>query len=469
MIYLEIALMLLIILMQAAFYLVNRGKVAALEAFYPEYNQLSVIQQTVDPQDSPAAFKVDQLKGKRIDGSFKAVLAETNRYLLHNKGGAPDYTLLKELSLRPYRLLEEAVRANLYLPIYIGLLGAMLGMAIGLAGILPTGFAAPGLRILIAGFMLALFAGFSGLLFTLLSQRSYRQARQQAAQKQHAYFSFLQVQLLPRLQQDMASSFNNLRTVLDQFNTDFFQKIIDFKEVFSHLSSYVGVQEKLLTALEKAGLTHLTDANIRFLDKIRENAAMFETFGQYQQRLNESLLLGAEAAGDIRFVVERLRQIDDVQAYIRQNEEMLRKQLGYLSVHQEKMENLSQGIEQHFIEAGDELAKLVQKRMQILKQEEQDAGEALREHFDRLKQENVYQKITEQLQPIGPLREQMNELSQASAENSRVLLETSEHLWKKIKQDSSMHDKLLDEIQELNRQMGLLNEPKSLWQRMVGK
>jgi hypothetical protein len=468
MIYFQIALMLIILLLQAGIYLKNRQKAHALEGFYPPRDLLSVFQKPVAPDHSSPAFTVDQLKGKRITGTFKTVLEDTNLYLLHTKGGAADFSLLKDLATRHYLLLEDAARARLNLPLYIGLLGAMLGLGTGILGVVPAGIVEAGIRTLMAGSVLALAAGFCGLLFTLLSRWEYRQAREQAVQKQQAYFSFLQVQLLPRLQQDMASSFNNLRSVLDQFNKDFFQKIIDFKEVFGNLSQYVSVQEKLLTALEKAGLTDITDANIRFLDKIRENASLFESFGHYQHKLNDSLQLGAEAARDIRMVVERLRQIDDVQAYIRQNEEMLRKQLGYLSVHQEKMENLSQGIQQHFIEAGDEMSKLVQKRMQILRQEEQDAGEALREHFERLKQENVYQKISEQLQPIAALREQMEELSSGNTENSRMLLETSEYLLKKINQDGRMHDSLLGEIKELNRQMSLLNEPKSWWQRMWG-
>lgn len=468
MIYIEIALIILIVIIQALLYLQNRQKAIELEGFYPDRNGLSVYKKPVPQPNGQAAFTVDQLGTKKVPAPFKAALEDTNTYLLNTKGASTNWTILQDLSARPYQLAEAAAGATVTTPLYVGLLGTFLGIGIGLLSIVRTGVSEAGIQSFLAGVMIAMVGSFCGLLFTVIGNYRYQQAKQQAAERQQAYFSFLQAHLMPRLQQDMASSFNNLRTVLDQFNQDFFQKIIDFKEVFSNLSEYVGVQEKFLTALEGGGYNQLTEANLRFLEQIRENASLFESFSGYQKKLNESLQLGAAAAHDIREVVDRLHQIDDVQAYVRQNEEMLRKQVGYLTAHQDRMQDLAQTIQQHFFEAGDEIAKVVRERLQILKREEQDAGEELRAHFERLREENVYQKISEQLQPIHTMRQQMDALSQASNQSSQMLLETSEYLVKKINQDGRLHTHLLEELQELNRQMGRLNEKKSWWQQLMG-
>lgn len=468
MIYIEIVLIIAIVIIQAFLYLQNRQKAIDLEGFYPDRHSLSVYKKPVPLPDGQPAYTVDQLGVKKVPGSFKAALEDTNSYLLNTKGGAASWTILQELSARPYQLAEVAAGAMVTTPLYVGLLGTFLGIGIGLLSIVRTGVSEAGIQLFLAGVMIAMVGSFCGLLFTVIGNYGYQQAKQQAAERQQAYLAFLQAQLMPRLQQDMASSFNNLRTVLDQFNQDFFQKIIDFKEVFSNLSEYIGVQEKFLTALEGGGYNQLTEANLRFLEQIRENASLFESFGGYQKKLNESLQLGAGAARDIREVVDRLHQIDDVQDYVRQNEEMLRKQVGYLTAHQDRMQDLAQTIQQHFFEAGDEIAKVVRERLQILKREEQDAGEELRAHFERLREENVYQKIAEQLQPIHILRQQMDELSQASQQSSQMLLETSEYLVKKINQDGRLHTHLLEEMQELNRQLAQLNEKRSWWQQLMG-
>lgn len=468
MIYIEIALILLIVVIQAMLYLRNRQKTMELEGFYPERKHFSVYKKPVPQPDGQPAYTVDQLGVQKTPQPFKAALEDTNTYLLNNKGNAANFSILQQLSERPYQLAETAAAATITTPLYIGLLGTFLGIGIGLLSIVRMGVSDQAIQTFLAGVMIAMVGSFCGLLFTVLGNYQYQQARQQATERQQAYFSFLQAHLMPRLQQDMAGSFNNLRTVLDQFNQDFFQKIIDFKDVFSNLSEYVGVQEKFLTALEGGGYNQLTEANLRFLEQIRENASLFESFGGYQKKLNESLQLGAEAARDIREVVERLRQIDDVQAYISQNEEILRKQVGYLTAHQDRMQDLTQTIQQHFFDAGDEIAKVVRERLQILKREEQDAGEELRAHFERLREENVYQKIAEQLQPISSIGQQMEALSEASNQSSHMLLETSEYLVKKINQDGRLHTHLLEEMQELNRQMSQLNDKKSWWQQLIG-
>lgn len=468
MIVIEIVLILLIVVIQAMLYLQNRQKAMALEAFYPDRSKLSVYRKPVPQPDGKPAYTVDQLGVKNASQSFKTPLDDTNTYLLNNKGGAPNFSIIRELAEGPYQLIESAAGAAITTPLYIGLLGTFLGIGLGLLSIVRQGVTDAAIQTFLAGVTIAMVGSFCGLLFTVLGNYQYQQAKQKATEQQQAYFSFLQAQLMPRLQQDMAGSFNNLRTVLDQFNQDFFQKIIDFKDVFSNLSEYVGVQEKFLSALEGGGYNQLTEANLRFLEQIRENASLFESFGSYQRKLNESLELGAEAARDIRQVVERLRQIDDLQDYVRQNEEMLRKQVGYLTAHQDRMQDLAQTIQQHFFEAGDEIAKVVRERLQILKREEQDAGEELRAHFERLREENVYQKISEQLQPISSLKQQMENLNEASSESSRMLLETSEYLIKKINQDGRLHTELLDQMQELNRQMSQLNDKRSWWQQLIG-
>ena len=466
MLYLEILLILIVIVVQISIYLKNQRKAEVLEELYPERDQLSVVN---EPFYGEEQTMVEQLHATETSEAFRQALNDSNTYLRKNRGGAASFQMLKELAERPMEREESAAAGQVTTPLYTGLLGTFLGILLGLTSIVGAGVTEDSIQGFLTGVMVAMAGSFGGLFFTLLSSYHFRTARQEALQRQQDYLSFLQVELLPALEQDMASSLGGLRTVLDQFNKDFFQKIIDFKEVFANLSNYVGVQEKFLTALESSGYSRLTEANLQFFEKIQENKALFEEFGSYQRSLNESLQLGREAAGDIREVVERLRQIDDMQAYMRQNEEMLRKQVGYLTAHQDRMQDLTSTIQQHFVEAGDEIGKIVQERLQILRREEQDAGEALRLHFERLQQENVYQKIAEQLRPIKQMEQEVEQMSSTTKNSSRMLLETSQYLMKKINQDSRMHQGLLDEIKELNHQVAQLNERKSWWQRMLGK
>ncbi len=250
MLYIEIVLILAIIGLQLVLYIRNRRAAADLAGLYPLRQHIKVSQLQVNPNvaEDSGSYQVDQLNAEQTTHAFQEMLNDTNTYLQKNKGSA-SFNILKDLAERPFELQTAAAGASISTPLYVGLLGTFLGIGIGVGG----HCAGRGKRRqhpnFLAGVLVAMAGSFCGLLFTLLSNFNFRQAQQQAKVRQQAYFSFIQAQLLPRLQQDMADSLNNLRGVLDQFNSDFFQKIIDFKDVFGNLSQYITVQERFLAIL----------------------------------------------------------------------------------------------------------------------------------------------------------------------------------------------------------------------------
>ncbi len=399
---------------------------------------------------------------------FAELLEEVQTYLQLNPGVVTNLDSIKEMSERRLERLASSLQATTATPLYIGLLGTFLGVILGLAAVVTDGVTEAAINKFLLGVVVAMVGSFFGLLFTLLGNAAYRHAYNTASDRHNSWLNFLQIQLLPRLQTDLAHGLTNLKVVLDEFNHDFFRRIADFKSVFSNLNQYVSLQERFITALQQSDFSQLTEANLRFFEQIQKNESLFERFGQYLQGLNESMDLGRQAAADIREVVGQLRQLDDVQGYLRQNEESIRKQLGYLSAHQDKMEQLTHGIQQHFIEAGDEIGTLVRRRLQIMQKEEQDAGEQLRQHFERLKQENVYQKISDQLQPIRQIENDVHGMQELFADTLKHLLETQQYLIRKINQDGQTQGRVLKEMELLNSHMQQLTERKTWVQRMFG-
>lgn len=419
---------------------------------------------TESTDSTPAALPA----AKEPSAGFAELLLEVEDFLRRNQGVVNSLDNLKDMSQRRLETMASRLQATTATPLYIGLLGTFLGVIIGLFAVVTDGVTDAAISSFLLGVVVAMTGSFFGLLFTLLGNTAYHQAYERASDRHNDWLNFLQVQLLPRLQSDLSHGLSNLKLVLDEFNKDFFSRITDFKTVFSNLNQYVGLQERFIIALQQSDFSQLTEANLRFFEQIQKNESLFERFGQYLQGLNESMDLGRQAAVDIREIVGQLRQLDDVQGYLRQNEESIRKQLGYLSAHQEKMEQLTQGIQQHFIEAGDEIGSLVRRRLQIMQKEEQDAGEQLREHFERLKHENVYQKITEQLQPIRQMENDVQGMRELFADTLKHLLETQQYLIRKINQDGQTQGRVLKEMELLNQHMQQLTERKSWVQRMFG-
>ncbi|EMR04109.1 hypothetical protein [Cesiribacter andamanensis] len=421
-----------------------------------------------EQQASPTAKPLMLPAAQDPSPAFGELLTEIWAFLQGSRGTVAGLEGLRDMSQRKLETEATALQSSVATPLYIGLLGTFLGVILGLGAIVTDGITDDAIERFLLGVVVAMGGSFFGLLFTLLSNLAYRQAYRQATARLNDWLSFLQLQLLPQLQSDLSQGLDNLKVVLDSFNQDFFQRVSDFKAVFANLNQYVGLQERFLVSLQESDYTQLTEANLKFFDQIKQNETMFERFGQYLQRLNESMETGREAASDIREIVSHLRQLDDVQGYLRQNEELIRRQLGYLAQHEEKMERLTRGIEQHFIEAGDEIGRLVQRRLQVMQREEQDAGEQLRQHFERLRSENVYQKIADQLQPIHQMEEDVQSMRELFAETLKHLLESQQYLIRKINQDGQTQGRLLKEMELLNGHMQQLNERKSWMQRLLG-
>lgn len=397
------------------------------------------------------------------------VQAETNKLLTTYQGIGLTIEQLMEPAVSKRQELEGSLQATVSTPLYVGLLGTFLGVAIGLSAVMLDGLEEGAIDRLLLGVTIAMSGSFCGLLFSLLSGSWLREADRQSGEGLKAWRSYLQGLVGTQLSQDFAGSLQGLKGVLQSFNQDFLVRVADFKDTFSQLYQYTEQQERFLAALKEADVHKMSEANLAFFEKIKQNEDLFERLGQYLSSLNESLDNGRQATRDIREVVSHLKQVGDVQHYLQQNEELIRRQLGYLGAHQEKMDALTHSIQQHFVEAGDEISKLVQQRLQMLKQQEQDAGEELRAHFERLRQENVYERIAEQLQPIRQMKADTESLKALFADTLTHLLETQKYIIRKINQDASLQQQLLSRMDTLNQQLEKLNEPKGLWHRLTGR
>ena len=114
---------------------------------------------------------------------FEKVLNSVNTYLLRNKGAVSDFNLIKDVVERNTDAIDEEINTLLPIPLYLGLMGTMLGIVIGL-------FAMPSISdanfekaidILIGGVKIAMIASFTGLLLTvLLSGWKYKGAKTKA-------------------------------------------------------------------------------------------------------------------------------------------------------------------------------------------------------------------------------------------------------------------------------------------------
>ena len=172
---------------------------------------------------------VDIIEPKaNYNASFKNILESTNLYLTRNKNHAADFRIIKEIAEREVEAQENQIETTINLPLYLGLLGTIVGIVLGLYSLYPAGAEDTEALIrdveseipkLLGGVAIAMIASFIGLLFTIISNgHLYKSAIKHCDQRKNKYFSFIQTELLPILSKDTKNSIEELKDTLNKFN-----------------------------------------------------------------------------------------------------------------------------------------------------------------------------------------------------------------------------------------------------------
>mgnify|MGYP001369370290 FL=1 len=169
-------------------------------------------------------IEITLIRSKTTNASLDKIVNSINMYLLRNKGAVSDFNLIKDIADRNIDAVDEEIHSLLPVPLYLGLMGTMIGIVIGLffmPGINDADFE-NAINILIDGVKIAMVASFTGLLCTVyLSGWEYKGARLFSETSKNDFFSWVQTQLLPVLSQNISSSIYSLQANLLKFNDTF--------------------------------------------------------------------------------------------------------------------------------------------------------------------------------------------------------------------------------------------------------
>lgn len=473
---LELVVVVVVVALQVRAFVRTRTEATRLAVLYPLKTMLRVEHRLVTPDgrdmadyaaNAPAdAYPVDIIKADEASADFEEIIRDTNNYLRHNKGAAADFNILKDIAIRQAQAPESSAQANVATPLYLGLLGTFLGVILGLVSIARQGITDDdALTPFLTGVLIAMTGSFMGLMLTLFGNSVLRQARAQRDQRQNQYFTFLQAQLLPILHNDMSNSLSTLKGVLDAFNQDFVGKVTLFEPILNTITENIRVQRDFLVKLEEIGFDRMAQANLAVFEKVRESAELFGQFTAYQERLNQMLDKGSETGIMVTSILDRLtgfeRGINNLGQYIGQHDNLIQQQLDFFQRHQLEMNNLAARTEQYFDEAALRLTDLMRQRLEHHERDAQLAYQKWGEYFRKLNEDNAFERIMRQLDPLKDVQNSQQALT-------RDVTATQRELLRKVELDAQVDAKLLAEMSTLNDILRKATA-KNRWQRAMDK
>lgn len=211
-----------------------------------------------------------------------------NTYLIRNRGVASDFHLIKDVVERNTDAVEEDISQSASLPLYLGLLGTFLGIVIGLIQIAGVDFASDpsalnaAISLLLDGVKIAMMASFTGLLFTVIVNGfAFKGAKALVEEKKNDFYTFIQTDLLPVLNQNINSTLASLQSNLHKFNEEFKVNVNKLGSVMGKNYDTILAQEKILDSLEKIDISAYARANVKVLQQLQLTTTQFESFNQY--------------------------------------------------------------------------------------------------------------------------------------------------------------------------------------------
>ncbi len=239
---------------------------------------------------------------------FDKILSAINVYLLKNKGATADFNLIKDITERNVDMEDEDISQTVTIPLYLGLMGTILGIIFGLVNFLIASSSGNDFEIqgFLLGVSIAMFASVYGLFWTVKNSNfKHKTARKIVEECKNDFYTFIQTELLPVLNQNISSSVHKLHSNLVQFNSDFTQNI-------SHLSGLLGknydaikMQDQILQNLENIDITSFAKANVTILTELKETTKDLSKFNEYVNILNSSVAGTTKLSGYFLALLEK--------------------------------------------------------------------------------------------------------------------------------------------------------------------
>jgi len=408
---------------------------------------------------------------------FEGLLHSINVYLLRNKGATTDFNLIKDITERNIDTEDEDISQRITTPLYLGLMGTMLGIIFGLINLFLV--SGNGDKFEIQGFLIgvsiAMSASFIGLLFTVLNSTYYKTARKNVEIAKNDFYTFIQTELLPILNQSVSSSVFMLHTNLVKFNDNFTVNINRLTGLLNKNYDAVIAQDNILQSLENIDITEFAKANIKVLRELKAGTEDLHKLNQYLSSLNATVDGTTRLSNSFQTLLSKVNNFEGLAEKLDSRVEESNKLVQFLNDHYEVLSDRSDllndsvkkvddvlnkslvELREHTTEKIDAIKELTIKEEDLITKATSKKIKAL-EDISSLEKNLMLKAFEEKMESMQKLTKKEEDLmSEALAENKNQLAKLS--LLENLNQ--SINDIKVNsnsQIGSVNTQINLLKE-----------
>lgn len=225
---------------------------------------------------------------------FDKITESINAYVEENK--MIEFQLIKDIVEGVCDAQEEDVHSQIPLPLYLGLVGTMSGILVGVASLLWTGeltallttstqlsSGGEGITALLRGVAIAMSCSIMGLIITTWLTWLFKGKKLTVEEGKSAFFTWLQQNLLPEVATDDLQAIGKIAGALKRFNATFKAHSDGFSLIMNDVHEAVKRQETLARRVEEMEerAVRVSEANARATHHLALSADKLENFSNY--------------------------------------------------------------------------------------------------------------------------------------------------------------------------------------------
>lgn len=429
-----IVIIVVICILQIAVFGANLSKLKIFKQIFPNTNSLSidVIDDFVQGIDSQSNNPI-----------FKVIVSSINKYLSSNKGQVSDYHLIKDIVDRNTDAKEDEINTLIPIPLYLGLVGTMACILIGLIELdLSTVIEGSekamidGINPLLSGVAVAMITSTLGIILTTIGSYIAKNSRAKVEESKNNFLSWMQEKLLPQLSNDTASVLLKMTQDLSDFNKTFAQNNAQFTATLSKVVDTSDKQAELIKLISQLQDKRITTKNLELLNVLEKWVANLQNVKDYNDLLlNQYVEIGAYFKTEREQIEQRKTLLAETLNKVDSNSNIA------LSDFNENFNVLLQKVQETFESKISSIGDTLATQQEMLKDALNTQNETLLKSIEH--QQKI---IAEKLQDTTKFVDELNKVGDKIASISRLEKAMSE-------QNGKISD-LTNSIKELAKKAG---------------
>lgn len=379
--------------------------------------------------------EISQIVIRSENSTMQKIKDALNMYLEKNKGAVSDFALMKDIVERYSGAEEEEITVMQPIPLYMGLMGTMIGIIVGIGVIAINGGVEElsNVSSMMTCVAIAMLASFLGILFTTFISWQSKGAKTEVEYNKNTFYSWLQTELLPVLSGNTVTALSLLQSNLISFNQTFKGNIEEFDSVLASVRRVSSEQAESLNAISRIDVAKVAKANISVLSELQKCTTQLDRFSKYMLGVNDYLNAVNSLNTSLDNHLDRTEAIERMGVFFE-------REINQVQTREEFFRQVVDGIDKTLADSFNHLTSTMDDYISELKKRGTAELDSAREAYEQ-NQKLFLSKLKEQQDSISKKTEEVDKMIQGLY----ALSETKDTI-KSISESTRYNSKRLDTL-----------------------